>query len=306
MIFEKFIGALITLASMTMASHAEVLEIQNVTDRIYALVGTKAIESTDSLGTNATFGVVVTDQGVLLVDPGGSWQGAEALHNTIKTITEKPVKVVVNTGGKAQRWLGNGYWKAQGATIIAARAAVNDQEERAVSQIRQLTQRKGTTTGDAELVYANVTFKDRYELELGGLMIEIIHPGHAQTKGDSFVWLPSKETVFAGNIVYIDRILENDSQSNVKSWIEAFESIAALNPVYIVPGHGNVKTLEKATADTYDYLVNLRTQVKSVFKYDGNIDDAAWIDQLVFSYLEHFEHFAAKNAKATYEQMEWE
>ncbi len=63
-------------------------------------------------------------------------------------------------------------------------------------------------------------------------------------------------TVFTGDIVYVVRILGNGGQSNTKSWIEAFEAMAALEPVHVVPGHGRATTLEPATVDTYDYLVN--------------------------------------------------
>jgi len=50
------------------------------------------------LGTNATFGVVVTQDGVVLIDPGASFNGAQRIHEAIKTITDKPVKLVINTG----------------------------------------------------------------------------------------------------------------------------------------------------------------------------------------------------------------
>ncbi len=97
---------------------ADALEVQRVTDGVYALVGDLAQRNSQNLANNATFGVVVTEDGVLLIDPGGSWKGAEAIHSEIRTLTDKPVKYVIDTGGQDHRWLGNGYWKNQGATII--------------------------------------------------------------------------------------------------------------------------------------------------------------------------------------------
>jgi len=92
------------------------LEIQKVAENVYAVVGPLDQRSAENLANNATFGVVVTDEGVVLVDTGGSWLGAEALHATVREITDQPVKFVINSGGQDHRWIGNDYWQQQGAS----------------------------------------------------------------------------------------------------------------------------------------------------------------------------------------------
>lgn len=100
--------------------------------------------------------------------------------------------------------------------------------------------------------------------------------------------------------MYVERILGNGGQSNAKSWIEAFEAVAAKEPAHVVPGHGH------ATADTYDYLVNLRAQIGALIEEGGDIMDAPNIDQSAFAYLEQFDRLAGRNAQTTYERKEWE
>lgn len=302
----RFGGMALALALASAAARADTLEIQSVTDGIFALVGPMEQRSAENLANNATFGVVVTEEGVVLVDPGGSWKGAEAIHARIRDITDQPVKFVIDTGGQDHRWLGNSYWQAQGATVIASQAAVEDQKVRGSQQLSALTQLLGEQLSGTEPAYANVTFANTYTLELGGLTLEIKHVGQAHTPGDSFVWLSAKDTVFTGDIVYVDRILGNGAQSNAKSWIAVFEAMAALDPAHVVPGHGHSTTLQKATADTYDYLVNLRTRIGTLIDNGGDIMDAPKIDQSRFSYLEQFDSLAGRNAQTTYEQMEWE
>lgn len=300
------LGAAFAMTLAASVAQADILEVQPVTDGVYALVGPTEQRSPENLANNATFGVVVTDDGVVLMDPGGSWKGAEAIHARIREITDQPVKFVIDTGGQDHRWLGNGYWKAQGATVIASEAAVEDHKDRGSLQLAALTQFLGTALEGTEPAYADVTFEDTYTLELGGLTFEIVHPGQAHTPGDSFVWLDEKDTVFTGDIVYVERILGNGGQSNAKSWIEAFEKMAALEPAHVVPGHGHATTLEKATADTYNYLVNLRTQIGALIEDGGDIMDAPKIDQSAFAYLKQFDSLAGRNAQTTFEQMEWE
>jgi len=306
MILSRIFGAAFALALASTTAQADVLEVQNVTDGIYALVGPKKQRSAENLANNATFGVVVTDEGVVLMDPGGSWKGAQAIHERIREITDQPVKFVIDTGGQDHRWLGNGYWQSQGATVIASQAAVEDHKSRGSQQLSALTQLLGDELSGTEPAYADVTFADNYTLELGGLTFEIVYAGQAHTPGDSFVWLDEKDTVFTGDIVYVERILGNGGQSNVKSWIATFEAMAALEPAHVVPGHGHATTLKQATADTYDYLVNLRTRIGTLIEEGGDIMDAPNIDQSAFAYLEEFDSLAGRNAQTTYEQMEWE
>lgn len=296
--------ALLILLPLSSLAHA--LEVQPVTEGVWALVGEKEQRSPANLANNATFGVVETTEGIVLTDPGGSWRGAEAIHAEIRKLSDQPVRFVINTGGQDHRWLGNGYWKALGATIIASTAAVEDHKARGSMQMSALSQLLGDALEGTEPVYADVTFEDDYSLELGGLQFDIMHRGQAHTPGDSFVWLEAKDVMFTGDIVYVERILGNGSQSNAKSWIEVFEAMAELGPAHVVPGHGHATTIDRARADTYDYLVNLRTQIGDLIENGGDITDAPKIDQSAFSSLEQFDSLAGRNAQTTYEQMEWE
>ncbi|PIP97241.1 MAG: MBL fold metallo-hydrolase, partial [Rhodobacterales bacterium CG18_big_fil_WC_8_21_14_2_50_71_9] len=99
-------GLALALAA-PVAALAGGLEIQPVTDGVWALVGEKQQRSADNLANNATFGVVVTGDGVVLIDPGGSWRGAAEIDAAIATLTGQPVRVVIDTGGQDHRWLGN-------------------------------------------------------------------------------------------------------------------------------------------------------------------------------------------------------
>jgi glyoxylase-like metal-dependent hydrolase (beta-lactamase superfamily II) len=98
----------ISLSLLSAAAIVDVLNVKQITTNVYAIVGPLSQRSPENLGNNATFGLVVTNDGAILMDPGGSYKGAEALHGVIKGITDQPVKYVIDTGGQDHRWLGNG------------------------------------------------------------------------------------------------------------------------------------------------------------------------------------------------------
>ena len=295
------------LAALLLApSLAAALEVQPVAEGVWALVGEKAQRSAENLANNATFGVVETADGVVLVDPGGSWKGAEAIHAAIRSVTDKPVVWVVNTGGQDHRWLGNGYWKAQGARVIASEAAVADQAARADLQMAGLAQFLGDGLAGTEPVTADVTFAETHRLDVGGLTFEINHPGPAHTPGDSFVWVPERATVFTGDIVYVERILGVGGQSSITHWPAAFEAVAATGAAHVVPGHGHATDMARARADTYGYLMNLREKIAAHIEAGGNALGAVEVDQSAFAHLEQFDSLARRNAQTAFEQMEWE
>ena len=293
-------------ALLLSALPAYALEIQKVTETVYAIVGSLEQRSEENLANNATFGVVVTSEGVVLVDTGGSWLGAEALHAAVREITDQPVKFVINSGGQDHRWIGNDYWQQQGAQVIASNEAVADHKDRGSVQMTGLSVLLGDNLAGTVPAYADITFDTEYSFDLGGVAFEITYAGQAHTPGDSFVWVPSASTVFTGDIVYMERILGIGDQSHSGTWIEVFEAVAALNPTHVVPGHGASTDLAGATADTYDYLVNLRTQMGVFIDNGGDIIDSVNVEQSAFSYLENFEGLAKRNAQQVYSEMEWE
>jgi glyoxylase-like metal-dependent hydrolase (beta-lactamase superfamily II) len=295
----------VILAAPTFVA-AEVLKVQPVTEGVWAIVGEKEQRSPENLGNNATFGLVVTEAGAVLIDPGGSKRGAEALHDAVRSVTDQSVTHVINTGGQDHRWLGNGYWQAQGATVIASDAAVEDQQARASMQMTGLTQLIGAALEGTEPSFADVTFSDAYTLDVGGLIFEIVHPGPAHTPGDSFVWVPERDTVFTGDIVYVERILGVGDQSSITHWPDAYLAMEATCAAHVVPGHGGPTTMGRARADTYDYLMNLRAQIGALLDEGGDILAAPRVDQAAFTYLEQFDSLAGRNAQTAFQQMEWE
>jgi len=298
-------GLALALAA-PVAALAGGLEIQPVTDGVWALVGEKQQRSADNLANNATFGVVATGDGVVLIDPGGSWRGAAEIDAAITTLTDQPVRVVINTGGQDHRWLGNSYWRAQGARIIASAAAVADHHARADAQMQGLAQYLGDALAGTEPAYADETFESEHRFDLGGVTFEITHVGAAHTPGDSFVLVPQKDTVFSGDIVYLERILGVGGQSSITEWPAAFEAVAATGAAHLVPGHGHAADIARARADTWDYLMNLRARIADHIDSGGDLAGAVDVDQSAFAHLEQFDSLARKNAEAAFIQMEFE
>ncbi len=287
--------------------HAEIpLKVSKVADNIYALKGELNQRSKENYANNATFGLVVTNEGALLIDSGGSYLGAKQIAKTIKTITDKPVKVVINTGGQDHRWWGNSYFKALGAHIITSKAAYADQKKRANDEYNGLERFLGDAIKGTKDVYADEQFENTLDLTLGQYTFKLIYAGAAHTVGDSFVWMPKEKILFAGDIVFMDRLLGPGPAADTASWMKVFETMASYKPEVIIPGHGAPGSLKKATEETYDYIKFMRSEVAKILDNDGSMQDAAKIDQSHYSYLKVYDKMAGRSAQAFFSQMEFE
>lgn len=298
------------LINTVWARPSERIETQKVTDTVYALVGQRGPMSKWNYGTNATFGMVITDKGVVVIDSGASYLAAKQIHRKVKQITDKPIVLVINTGSEDLRWLGNRYFKELGAKIITSEVAFNDQHERAASLLSRLDEyifpkfSAGTTD-----VYADETFKTKKVIQIGNTRFELYYTGPSYLPGDFFVWLPEQKVVFSGDIISTERMLAVSRDSNTASWIKNFEQIKALNPLHVVPGHGHATDINKASADTYDFLRLLRSSVRAFIKKGGQIENVSELKEYPLSPYERligYDMLLGRNALHVYMEMEWE
>lgn len=288
--------------------HAVDVRFQAVAPGVYAFIGEKGGRTHANEGLNANIGLVVTPAGALLVDSGASFQGAQQIHDAVKRVTPQPVKWVINTGGQDHRWLGNGYFIAQGAEVIAHANAKADMLARGGDHVASLRgELKEKLDGTVPTLPTRWLTGHDETLNLGGTVVEVKHRGGAHTPGDVMVWLPQHRLVFSGDTVYVDRMLGVIPVSHTGRWLTSFAALEALKPARIVPGHGDVCELPRAQAQTRDYLQALRTHMKKAVD-DGTeigaaiktFDASPWMDLLNAADLH------PGNASRTYLELERE
>ncbi len=124
---------------------ANAFETVRVAEGVYALAGDLGQRSPENLGHNMTSGFIVTSEGVVVIDTGGSLADAQAIHAAIRKVTGAPVIFAVNTGGQDHRWFGNDYFRGQGARIAASEAALRDMRERGLAQSEAASRLIGRT-----------------------------------------------------------------------------------------------------------------------------------------------------------------
>ncbi|ONI77049.1 hypothetical protein ALI144C_33625 [Actinosynnema sp. ALI-1.44] len=187
-----------------------------------------------------TTGLVVGDEQCLVIDtPGDHVQGA-ALADKIMTVTDKPWQVVY-THNHFDHWYGTGPFMP--CEVWANENFRFDPEERMTWVQRYLDDGKpglATAMEESELVTPTRTFTAEAEIDLGGRKVVLRHFGPAHSFCDTVIEVPDTRSVFAGDLVEHPHYIEDSfGDGDVTRWPAALEALLALDPVVVVPGHGD-------------------------------------------------------------------
>lgn len=284
------------------------VRFQPVAAGVYAHVGDKGPRTAENEGLNANIGLVVTQAGAVLIDPGATFQSARQIAEAARKVSPHPIRWVINTGGQDHRWLGNGYFKALGAELIAHAHGRADMNDRGNDHLVGLTAvLKDKAEGTVPTLPTRWLTGTDDRLALGGVVFEFKHRGGAHTPGDTMVWLPAQDVLFTGDVVYVNRMLGVLPVSRTKQWLETFAVIEQLSPRVLVPGHGDVTDVATAKADTQAYLLALRAHMKKAV--DDGVDVSAAVksfDAGPFMRLLNAAELAPGNASRAYLELERE
>ncbi len=279
---------------------------QKVIDGVWSAIGATAPPTYENAGHNNNLSFVITSEGVLVVNAGGSYLLAKALHEEIKKVTEQPVKYVVLENGQAHAALGSNYWQEQGAIVIAHEDAAHEIDENQAALLDSSRERIKEQAEGTRVVLPDETFGDRRVIELGGERIELLNLGPAHSPGDIIVWLPAKRLVISGDMAFHQRLLPIFEHTDTAAWVETWDKFAALDAEIVIPGHGGPTNMAEVTRYTRDYLVDLRAKVAAVIESGGSLQEAYEVDQSEYAHLPTFEYLAKRNAGRVFQVMEFE
>jgi cyclase len=206
-------------------------EIQQVSEGIYAY-----LQPDGSWWLNNT-GFLAGRDGVISVDATSTERRTRAYLDAIATVTDRPVRTLVNTHHHGDHTHGN--YLFGGATIVG--------HERCREAIlgTPAPPPAGVWTdvdwGPLELAPPFLTYTDGVTLWSDDLRCEVRYVGTpAHTTNDSIVHIPERSVVFAGDLLF-NGGTPFALMGSVSGWIEVLETVLRpLGARTLVPGHGPV------------------------------------------------------------------
>ena len=253
--------ALLACGGFATASEPPALLPQAVAPGTWYVQGLSELGSSANQNFISNAGFVVTDDGVVVIDALGAPVLAQRLLDAIRRITPKPVTHVIVTHYHADHIYGLQVFKAAGARILAHRGAReylhSDGARSRLDHARAAI--APWINQDTRLVEADQWLDRTTRLMLGGVRFVIESLGPAHTPEDLAVYLPDTKVLFAGDLVFRNRV-PFVGQADSRRWLGALDTLLAFDTRAIVPGHGPVTTDGRTDLQlTRDYLLHLRT-----------------------------------------------
>lgn len=288
---------------------------------VYAAVGNGTIQTQD------TVAVVINEDDVLLVDTNITPEATRRLVADIKTLTDKPIRYVVNTHWHYDHTDGNqifgpevqiiGHVNARKAivdgvlaarlevalsdlpaTLDALRSRVEAEQDpaRRAELEQQLAVREafGEQLKETDPTPPNVTVTDRLTIYSGDREIQIIHPGLGHSVGDLLVYLPAERVIVTGDF------WEGSRTGALRFgfhdlWADHLEPLKEMDFEHVIGGHGPPFRGKETIGYFQDFLRDLWEQTKALHEQNVPVDEAAARVDLT----EHQAHYANFSAPGT-------
>jgi glyoxylase-like metal-dependent hydrolase (beta-lactamase superfamily II) len=217
-------------------------------------------------GAGGNIGVSVGDDGIVLVDDEFA-PLAPKIKEALRGITERPIKVVLNTHWHGDHTGGNAIFGAD-APIVAH----ENVRKRLIAGGPART--VGGHTMDAippapKGALPIVTFQDQVMVHLNGEDIRAIHFPNGHTDGDVVIWFTQSNVVHMGDdfVTYGFPFVDAASGGSVRGLIAAIDKVIPQLPadVKIIPGHGKLSTIDdmkKLSATLKDCVKLVQTEMR--------------------------------------------
>jgi len=276
-----------------------------VIPNVYSAIGAIQPGTYENSNHNNNLSFIVTTEGVLVFNAGGSFLLAKAMHEEIKKVTNQRVRYVVLENAQGHAILGANYWKQQGATIIAHREADKEIKENGEEiYTRTLNRQKDKLIG-TKVIRPDVVFDEHFTLNMGGTKIELMHLGASHSPDDIQLWMPQQRLLMSGDTAFNERLLPIFLHTDIAAWIKTWDKVVALEPKIIIPGHGHPTDLATVTRFTKEYLIYMHEQVTKILEEDGDLVDAYDIDQSAYRDWGTYRELHRQNAGRIFQQMEF-
>jgi glyoxylase-like metal-dependent hydrolase (beta-lactamase superfamily II) len=191
------------------------LALEQVRDNIYMIRS----------GSSGNVTVLVGEEGVVLIDDKFP-QDHEGIMERVRSITDAPVRYVINTHLHDDHTGGNEQLQALGASVIASENAR-----------RILVETRGTGLPD-------ITMDDQMRVYLDDMPIDLYYFGRGHTDGDIVIHLPEERILLTGDLFatyepYV-HLIHYAAGGSARDWSRTLERALKLDFDTVIPGHSGV------------------------------------------------------------------
>jgi glyoxylase-like metal-dependent hydrolase (beta-lactamase superfamily II) len=232
-----------------------------------------------------------TGDGLVLVDTGSSF-AATAIHDELRGWTRQRLNTAIYSHGHIDHVFGVPVWAAEAAErgwpapVVIAHEALPlrfDRYRMTLGYNEIINQRQFGVPGlrwPADYRYPDRTYRDVLDVEAGGTTFALRHE-KGETDDHTVTWLADRRVLCCGDLfIWASPNAGNPQkvQRYPLEWARALRRMLALEPEFLLPGHGlpvvGADRVAVALADTAELLESLVSQTLEIMNGGGRLDEA--------------------------------
>jgi cyclase len=242
-----------------------------IKDGIYV----QTAKSTPTALANAS--IIVTSEGVVLVDTGQNATDSREIAEAVKKLTPQPVRFIIDTETHPDH--SYGHWLFSPPAVIinhegaGAEMKQSFNQKQISDQENQSPEMKAALQG-FRLIPPQIEYGgDKMTLRSGERTFELLNLGTTHSLANTAVWLPNERVLFAGAVAIEGQINTIRPFTNIPDMLAMMKMMKALNAEVVIPAHG-----PPTTNKMFDFYVGyLQTLLQRVKKL---MDDGKTLDQI--------------------------
>ncbi|MGC8697297.1 MAG: MBL fold metallo-hydrolase [Halothiobacillus sp.] len=217
-----------------------------MSDNVYLIKAHDKFPSPQNLGFFTNIMFVVSNKGVIVLDPSASIQIGRMAIRMIKTVTDKPVIALINTHYHGDHWMGNQAFQEAfpGVPMYSMKETAEAIQHVLGEQwIKMLLRTTDNATEGTQIVPPNTYIKGGDTLDFDNVKLKIYHFGQCHTPYDLVVEVVDdpKGIVHVGDVMMDHRLAGmGDGEGSFINGLKVLHKIKEVMPTkFFIPGHGN-------------------------------------------------------------------
>jgi len=239
----------------------------------------KTLKITDKIfmleGDGGNIGALVGKDGIVMIDDQFA-PLSEKIKAALKSLSDKPVRFVINSHFHGDHTGGNEHFGGEGAIIVAQE---NSRLRMTSDQFMETLDKKKTAAPYDAL--PKVTFTESVTLHLNGETVQVFHVKNAHTDGDAVINFKESNVFHAGDVFvrYGLPYIDQPHGGSIDGMIKGIDQLLALvnDDSKIIPGHGALAG-KKDLLEYRSMLVTTRDKILKGIKEGKTLEQVVATD----------------------------
>ena len=243
-------------------------QIKKLNDGIYVYVGKEF---------NSNCGIVLTQEGVVLIDSGHNPTDSRAIADSVKKLTSLPVRFLIDTEPHPDHTTGHFVFSPP-AIVIAHEGATESMKGRErddpqrIQKLMSVSPEMRAALEGYRFITPHIEYQQKMTLNLGERTFDLMYLKGVHSEADTAVWLPKERVLFSASAVVVNQYNILRPFVTIPDILAAMKMMKGLNPEFVIPGHGIPGTV-KIFDDSERYYALLLERVGKMAREGKSLDE---------------------------------